>query len=416
VQALLRPNEAMVVYAIGDERSWLWVVRPGKAEFIPLKADLKSLTEHVKAIRAQMELDGAGKLQEVDVASLHVLYQGVFEPAVPHLAGVRHIMLVPAGPLQSLPFGILVASPPSEIESFADYRQVDWLAKRYALSVLPSVSSIRAFRQFAKAGVAQEPFIGFGDPLLSDEPGAARLARAQLRLAGLFRNPLASGTGSPQADVANVRLIKQQARLPETADEIKAMAAIVRAGKDSIWLQDKATESNVKKLDLSRYRIVAFATHGVMAGELGKEMEPGLLLTPPAEGTPQDDGYLAAGEIARLKLNADWVLLSACNTAAADGSPGAEGLSGLAKAFFYAGSRSLLVSHWPVASEATLTLTTTMLREHEANPKQGKAVAHRKAMLAMMNTPKHPEYAHPLFWAPFVIVGEGSDEGSARGN
>jgi len=415
VQALLRADEAMVAYAIGGDRSWLWVVRPGKAEFIPLTADLKSLAEHVKEIRARMEPDAAGKLQKVDVAHLHALYQGVFVPAVPHLGGVRHILLVPAGPLQSLPFGMLVASPPPNIESFTDYRQVDWLAKHYALSVLPSVSSIRAFRQFAKAGVAQEPFIGFGDPLLSDDPGAARQARAQLRLAGLFRNPPASGTGSPQTDIANVRLIKQQARLPETAVEIKAMAAIVKAGKDSIWLQDKATEANVKKLDLSRHRIVAFATHGVMAGELGKEMEPGLLLTPPVEGTPEDDGYLAAGEIARLKLNADWVLLSACNTAAADGSLGAEGLSGLAKAFFYAGSRTLLVSHWPVASEATLALTTSMLREHEANPRQGKAEAHRRAMLAMMNTPRHPEYAHPLFWAPFVVVGEGGDGVRARG-
>ena len=104
-------------------------------------------------------------------------------------------------------------------------------------------------------------------------------------------------------------------------------------------------------------------------------------------------------------------MLSACNTAAADGSPGAEGMSGLAKAFFYAGSRSLLVSHWPVASEATVALTTTMLREYEARPGQGKAEAHRKAMLALMNTPKHPEFAHPLFWAPFVVVGEG---GTAR--
>ena len=108
-----------------------------------------------------------------------------------------------------------------------------------------------------------------------------------------------------------------------------------------------------------------------------------------------------------MKLNANWVVLSACNTAAADGTPGAEGLSGLAKAFFYAGARSLLVSHWPVASEATVPLTTAMMTEYEANPGQGKAEAHRKAMLALMATPNHPEYAHPLFWAPFVVVGEG---------
>jgi CHAT domain-containing protein len=117
-----------------------------------------------------------------------------------------------------------------------------------------------------------------------------------------------------------------------------------------------------------------------------------------------------------LRLNADWVVLSACNTAAADGTPGAEGLSGLAKAFFYAGARSLLVSHWPVASEATVPLTTGMMKEYETNPGQGKAEAHRKAMMALMATPDHPEYAHPIFWAPFVVVGEGgaSSSGTVR--
>ena len=82
----------------------------------------------------------------------------------------------------------------------------------------------------------------------------------------------------------------------------------------------------------------------------------------------------------------------------------------MAKAFFYAGARSLLVSHWPVASGATVPLTTVMLEEFETNPKLGKAQAQQKAMLALINTPDHPEYAHPLFWAPFVVVGEGGGE------
>ncbi len=407
VQAMLRANEAMLVYSIAEKQSWLWVVRADKAEFISLKADQKTLSEHVRTIRAQMEVNNYGRLAKVDVARLHEIYQSVFAPALPYLAGAQHLMIVPAGPLQSLPFGLFVASPPKDIQSTADYREVDWLIKRYALSVLPSVTSIRAFRQFTKSGVAQEPFIGFGDPLLADDPSGSRAVGARVNLAGLFRNAATQGDNAAQVEIADVKLIKQQARLPETADELKAMARIVKAGPNSIWLQDRATETNVKKLDLSKYRTLAFATHGVMAGEIGKGMEPGLIMTPPALGTVEDDGYLTAGEIARLKLNADWVLLSACNTAAADGTPGAEGMSGLAKAFFYAGSRALLVSHWLVASEATVPLTTFMLREYETNPGKGKAEAHRKAMLALMNTPNHPEYAHPMFWAPFVVVGEG---------
>ena len=86
----------------------------------------------------------------------------------------------------------------------------------------------------------------------------------------------------------------------------------------------------------------------------------------------------------------------------------------MAKAFFYAGARSLLVSHWPVATEATIPLTTVMLKEYEAHPKRGKAQAQRKAILALMNTLVRPEYAHPLYWAPFVVVGEGGAGARAK--
>ncbi len=127
---------------------------------------------------------------------------------------------------------------------------------------------------------------------------------------------------------------------------------------------------------------------------------------PPEVGTEQDDGLLTASEIAQLKLDADWVILSACNTAAADGTPGAEGLSDLAKAFFYAGSRALLVSHWPVASEAAVRITTRMLEE-AAKPGVRRAEAHRRAMLALNDNKDRPDFTHPLYWAPFVDMGEG---------
>jgi len=152
---------------------------------------------------------------------------------------------------------------------------------------------------------------------------------------------------------------------------------------------------------------VAFATHGLVSGDLKGLSEPALVLTPPDEGTEEDDGLLTASEIATLKLDADWVILSACNTASTDGTPGADGLSGLAKAFFYAGSRTLLVSHWPVASEAAVKLTTTMLEYAAAHPEAGRAEALRQSMLELMNDEEKPEFAHPLFWAPFVVVGEG---------
>ena len=113
--------------------------------------------------------------------------------------------------------------------------------------------------------------------------------------------------------------------------------------------------------------------------------------------------------VSQLKLNADLVIVSACNTAAPDGTPGAEGLSGLAKAFFYAGSRALLVSHWPVSSKAAVKLTTRMLAEMAADSKIGRSEALRCSRLALMADPGEPFYAHPMFWAPFVVVGEGGN-------
>ena len=179
-----------------------------------------------------------------------------------------------------------------------------------------------------------------------------------------------------------------------------------QAGDDALILGSEATETRIKRMPLNDYKVLAFATHGLVAGDFKGLAEPALVLTPPARDSEHDDGLLTASEVAQLKLDADWVILSACNTAAADGTPGAEGLSGLAKAFFYAGSRALLVSHWLVVSDAAVKITTRMLAE-AAKPDVGRAEAHRRAMLALIDDEDIPNYAHPMFWAPFVVVGEG---------
>ena len=160
-------------------------------------------------------------------------------------------------------------------------------------------------------------------------------------------------------------------------------------------------------MPLDHYKIIEFATHGLMSGELKGLAEPALVLTPPSQATLDDDGLLTASKIATLKLNADWVVLSACNTAAGDGTPDAGGLSGLAKAFFYAGARSLLVSHWPVQSDAAVKLTTGAFAELTKDPTIGRAEALRRSMMAMLDPANSPKFAHPLYWAPFVLAGEG---------
>ena len=191
--------------------------------------------------------------------------------------------------------------------------------------------------------------------------------------------------------------------LPNTAAELRQIADYLGGKEEDLYLRDRATETMVKEIALDQSKVLAFATHGLISGQLEDLSEPALVLTPPTRGTEADDGLLTASEIAQLKLDADFIILSACNTASAD-KPGAEGLSGLAKAFFYAGARSLLVSHWPVETNTAAKLTTRMFDELKADPGIGRSEALRRSMMALA---KNQKYAHPLLWAPFVVVGEG---------
>ena len=201
------------------------------------------------------------------------------------------------------------------------------------------------------------------------------------------------------------------APLPETRYALYAMADILQADSADVHLQEQASESGVKRLDLSDYRVIAFATHGFMADDFKGLSESALVFTPPQRGTEQDDGLLTASEVAQLKLNADLVILTATSTAAADGTPDAEGVSGLARAFFHAGDRALLATHWAVPSDATLKLVTRTLRERARGV--GNAEALRRAMLPLMNGEDRLNYAHPSYWAPFMVVGEGRQPGAA---
>jgi CHAT domain-containing protein len=179
------------------------------------------------------------------------------------------------------------------------------------------------------------------------------------------------------------------------------------AGEGDLYLAGRATEPEIRRAELDRFRIIEFATHGLMSGQLKGLAEPALVLTPPPKPTPEDDGLLTASKVATLRLNADWVVLSACNTAASDGTPDAGGLSGLAKSFFYAGARSLVVSHWSVPSAATVSLITATFEEWKRDPSMGRAEALRRAEMSMLDPSRPPEFAHPLAWAPFVLAGEG---------
>jgi CHAT domain-containing protein/Tfp pilus assembly protein PilF len=397
VQKLLKSEEALVTYLVSNKKTYVWAIRRDRAEIFVADVGQEALSDVVGQLRSALDPNGVSQLSDIpifDRSAAHRLFNQIFAPIEEVLAGSRHVFVVSGGALQSLPFGVLVTEEPhGEIKAFSGYRQVPWLAKKYALATLPSVSSLRALRRFATQTVVHIPFTGFGDPLLKGRPGGTR----GIKPTSLYRGAM-----------ADVDAVRDLPPLPDTADELRALSAAVNGDGEHIYLRTAATESAVKSMDLSNSRIVAFATHGLVAGDL-KNVEPALVLTPPKKGTALDDGLLTASEVAQLKLNANLVILSACNTAAGDDSNGAEGLSGLAKAFFYAGSRALLVSHWPVASDAAVKLTTGMLRHRANNPTAGRADALRYSMLALMNDEENPHYAHPLFWAPFVVVGEGGN-------
>jgi tetratricopeptide (TPR) repeat protein/CHAT domain-containing protein len=454
VQVELRPDEALVLFL--DTQKWdpipeetfIWVVT--KTDVRWLRSDLgkPALTREVAALRCGLDAtawlgDGAKHCAEVlriasdklpkpgaplpfDHARAHKLYMALFGEVV-DLIKDRHLLLVPSGPLTRLPFQVLVTEAPKSI----DHKTIRWLTRNHALTVLPSVSSLKALRRVAKPSAAKHPMIGFGNPLLSGDQrhpqyGAydkdqAALARAHkgcaqavtLRTAALRGASRGLMPISQQAGLADVDQIRRQSPLPETADELCAVARDLGADVGEVRIGARATEREIKALSasgrLADYRILHFATHGALAGQLSGTDEPGLILTPPEKATEDNDGYLSAGEIAGLKLDADWVILSACNTAggAGGGEAGAEALSGLARAFFYAQARALLVSHWEVDSAATVKLITSAVGAITRDKTIGRAEALRRAMLAMIDKGE-PRETHPAAWAPFIVVGEGA--------
>jgi CHAT domain-containing protein len=149
--------------------------------------------------------------------------------------------------------------------------------------------------------------------------------------------------------VGDSRAIGDLPRLPESADELRAVARALGASPKDLLLQGDATERELRKRALNDYRVISFATHAIVSGEIYGVTEPALVLSPGyGESNPQNDGLLAGPEIQNLTLDANLVILSACNTAASDGQGGGRGLSGLADAFFFAGARSIAVTQWAV--------------------------------------------------------------------
>jgi CHAT domain-containing protein len=425
-QRLLGADEALVFFLAGANESYVFALTREDFKWGTISLGEKNMASRVAAFRRGLDVDeltksvSMGKAQLFDLAAAHELYVALFGPVEALIKDKPLLLIVPSGPLTALPFHLLVTQkPPVAVpESPSQYRDAGWLLKRHAISVLPSVASLKALRQFAKTSSAPKSYVAFGNPLLLGPDGSDTGAwdrqqcpkdAPRVAVATRTATPLPGISALFRGNLADVAEVQKLTALPETADELCAVARQLGVPESEIWLGKRATEGNIKQMSeqgrLKSYGILHFATHGLVSGELKGLAEPALVLTPPAEASETDDGLLTASEVAQLKLNADWVVLSACNTAAAGGQ-GAEALSGLARAFFYAGARALLVSHWRVNSDAAVRLTTKAFAELRASPKIGRAEAMRRSMLDVITRGADQE-VHPAYWAPFSLVGEG---------
>jgi CHAT domain-containing protein/tetratricopeptide (TPR) repeat protein len=417
VQQLIHADEALVVYAARPDRLLIWLIRATTTLYKEVGVTREELVGAVTRVRESADQGRnpglpLGRLTPFDVAGAHRLYSLLIEPVAEGMLGVKHLMLVPDDVLLPVPLGALVVrgegdayqrlkeeydrnrSPgPSEL---ALYPRVAWLAKEYAVSVLPSAGSLRALRLIGRRPVDEtEPFIGVGDPILRGNGGG----RGGAMVVG-------SGAMAPLDEIRGL------AQLPATREELMTIARTLGADPArALYVGDRATKPQVAGLNasgrLGRARVVSFATHGLVGGEVRGLRQPALVLTPPLVASAEDDGLLTLDDIAGFRLRrTDWVVLSACNTAAPDGS--GEGLSGLVRAFFFAGAPTLLVSHWAVEDQSTRWLMGTVFRHYADDPHGDRAEAVRSAMVAMMNAAggMTAYFAHPFAWAAFFLVGE----------
>ena len=424
-QSLLRPDEAVLLlvptlfgtHAVAITASRFEWARSGLASINidaavqRLRWDLGASVDVEPELLARWRADAiVHPNQRFDRTTAFALYQELVQPVLPALAGIRRLYIVAGGPLAGLPLSVLVTSAPEGADDdTTSLRRTRWLADDFALIHVPSIQALAQLRGANRGNRAAtgSGFFGVGDPILVGRPQiaspSARNALAGPVASAVFTRAAAGSTRG----LANVTALRNLPRLEGTRREIESMGTAFGDSQSAILLGDQATETAVRSANLAQARVLAFATHGLTGSELSSLAEPGLVLTPPAQASESDDGYLAASEVSALRLNADWIILSACNTATGDSSGG---LSGLARAFFYAGARSLLASHWPVVDLVAprITVRTVELERTGMSRAEAFQQAIREVRMDASNDGElNGSWAHPYYWAPFVLIGDG---------
>ena len=431
-QSHLMDNEALLSIFVGQHRTFVWAIpNTGLPAFSAVALDFEEIKKKVERVRTSLN-PRATTLDEIppfDLVAAHALYAQLLAPLASAWGSHQHLVVVPHRVLGQLPFALFpthpVAQPPAHQPLFSEYQEIAWLARKHSITMLPTVSSLGTLRRMPPGAAERRWFAGFADPVFA--PNSIEIASAITNDLG-SADPTAPGVSDIPVrlrGLTKVETIENQTSmglsalppLPDTREEVSQIAETLGADLTrDVFFGKAANEVQVKAMNLAAYKVVAFATHGLMPGDLDGLMQPALALSAPQVTGGDQDGLLTMSEVLGLRLDADWLVLSACNSGAGDGA-GAEAISGLGRAFFYAGARSLLVSNWPVETTSARLLTTSLFREQVRAPELGRAELLRRAMIEMIDGPGYIDpdtaqtvfsYAHPIFWAPFTIVGKGS--------
>lgn len=366
----LDEETALLEYAIGKERSTLFVLTRGKLSSYPLPSAAE-IARQAGVLRGAVERESL-QTRKAYLESASQLYRMLVEPAVSAgaLAGKKNLLIVPDRDLYYIPFETLL----TRADAGGSYADLPYLLRQYAISYVPSASVLAGLRQPRPAGT------GDSRSLVAFAPFAPP-AGAAAQGAGLTRR---EGGQSFRA-------------LPASRQEVFGIGELY-PGSALEFVGDEATEDNVKRNPaVAAARRLHFATHAQL-DERYPEYSSLILARSPSG---QEDGYLRVQEIFGLKLSADLVVLSACQTALGKEVTG-EGLIGLTRAFFYAGAPSLVVSLWNVIDAPTPDLMLDLYTQMDSLHDKSRSL--QKAKLDLIS--RRPRYAHPSFWAPFILIGE----------
>ncbi len=433
VQSGLNDDEALISLYVAQDRTYIWAIpQKGHYAFATAKIGKEDISKAIAKLRKTLDLSIStfGDIPDFDISTAHRLYQHLLEPVKKGWGKAKELIVVGHEALNQIPFSLLITQPITLNKEtgalFSKYRKVPWLVQQVAITNAPSANSFINLRSLPVSTLPRREFVGFGDPIFNKQQALSVLQEPLKKdedqkrkeiLATNTRGLRIVGKESIDHNQSNSLNLEMLQRLPDTYEEVLSVASALNADpKQDVFLQKEADEQLIKTMDLSNRKVILFSTHALVPGDLDGLHQPAIALSSPTVTGNNEDGLLTMDEIMGLRLNADWVVLSACNTAAASGK-GAEAVSGLGRAFFYAGTRAVLVSHWSVESTSAKTLVTTLFRNQKNQPAISRSQALHQTKLELIkvkglidpNTQKVViSYAHPIFWAPFTLVGEGS--------